>query len=144
MGEEDISFAIRTPEIDMLSSEISAIREVRDAMTDLQRKIGQAGSLVAEGRDMGTVVFPDAEHKFFLTASIEVRAQRRHQERINRGERISLKEVIKDLKQRDHQDETRYIAPMRPAKDATIIDTTALNPDQVLEKILEEISSQES
>ena len=143
IGEEDISLAIRTPEIDMLSSEISAIKEVREAMTDLQRKIGQAGNLVAEGRDMGTVVFPNAEHKFFLTAPIEVRAERRHHERVNRGETISLNEVEKSLKQRDYQDETRPIAPLRPAKDARIIDTTALKPDQVLEKILGEISPQE-
>ncbi len=143
IGEEDISLAIRTPEMDMLSSEISAIKEVRKAMTDLQRKIGQAGNLVAEGRDMGTVVFPNAEHKFFLTAPIEVRAERRHHERINRGETVSLNEVQKGLKQRDYQDETRPIAPLRPAKDAKIIDTTALKPDQVLEKILGEISPQE-
>jgi cytidylate kinase len=141
IGEEDVSLAIRTPEMDMLSSKISAIKEVRKAMTDLQRKIGQAGNLVAEGRDMGTVVFPNAEHKFFLTASVEVRAKRRYQERTNGGERVSLKEVEKDLKQRDHQDETRSTAPLRPAKDAKIIDTTALNPDQILEKILEAIAT---
>ena len=140
LGEEDISLTIRTPEMDMLSSEISAVKEVREAMTDLQRKIGQAGNLVAEGRDMGTVVFPNAEYKFFLTAPIEVRAERRYIERVNRGETVSLNEVEKDLKQRDYQDETRAIAPLRPAKDARIIDTTALKPDQVLEKILEEIS----
>lgn len=140
MGEEDISMAIRTPEIDMLSSEISAVKEVRDAMTDLQRKIGRAGNLVAEGRDMGTVVFPNAEYKFFLTAPIEVRAERRYIERVNRGETVSLDDVKKGLKQRDYQDETRAIAPLRPAKDARIIDTTALRPHQVLEKILEEVS----
>jgi cytidylate kinase len=140
IGEKDISLAIRTPEMDMLSSEISAIKEVREAMTDLQRMIGQAGNLVAEGRDMGTVVFPNAEHKFFLTAPIDVRAKRRHHERISRGETVSLSEVEKDLKQRDYQDETRPIAPLRPAKDARIIDTTALKPDQVLEELLGEIS----
>ncbi len=140
MGKEDISLAIRTPEMDMLSSEISAVKEVREAMTDLQRKIGRAGNLVAEGRDMGTVVFPNAEYKFFLTAPIGVRAERRYLERVNRGETVSLDEVEKGLKQRDYQDETRAIAPLRLAKDAKIIDTTALKPDQVLEKILEEVS----
>ncbi len=143
LGDEDISLAIRTPEMDMLSSKISAVKEVREAMTDLQRKIGQTGNLVAEGRDMGTVVFPNAEYKFFLTAPIEVRAKRRHHERIKKGETVSLNEVEKDLKQRDYQDETRPIAPLRPAKDARIIDTTALKPEQVLEKILGEISPQE-
>jgi cytidylate kinase len=140
MDGEDISLAIRTPEMDMLSSKISAVKEVREAMTDLQRKIGQAGNLVAEGRDMGTVVFPNATYKFFLTAPIEVRAERRYLERVNRGETVSLDEVEKGLKQRDYQDETRAIAPLRPAKDARIIDTTALKPAQVLEKILEEVS----
>ena len=140
IGEEDVSLAIRTPEMDMRSSEISAIKEVREAMTDLQRKIGQTGDLVAEGRDMGTVVFPNAEHKFFLTAPVEVRAERRHEERVNRGEAVSLDEVQRDLQQRDYQDETRPIAPLRPAEDARIIDTATLKPDQVLDRILEEIS----
>ena len=139
LGEEDISLAIRTPEMDLLSSTISAIKEVREAMTGLQRKIGQKGGLVAEGRDMGTVVFPDAEYKFFITASTEVRAERRYKERINRSESVSLEEVEEELKIRDHQDETRPIAPLRPAKDAKIIDSTSLNPNQVIEKILKEM-----
>jgi cytidylate kinase len=139
LGEEDVSLAIRTPEMDLLSSTISAIREVRGAMTRLQRKIGQEGRLVAEGRDMGTIVFPNAEYKFFITASTEVRAERRYKERINRSESVSLEEVEKELKIRDHQDETRPIAPLRPAKDAKIIDTTSLNPNQVIEKILKEM-----
>ncbi|NNG08454.1 MAG: (d)CMP kinase, partial [Desulfobacteraceae bacterium] len=139
LGEEDISLAIRTPEMDLLSSTISAIKEVREAMTGLQRKIGQKGGLVAEGRDMGTIVFPNAEYKFFITASTEVRAERRYKERINRSESVSLEEVEKELKIRDHQDETRPIAPLRPAKDAKIIDSTSLNPNQVIEKILKEM-----
>jgi cytidylate kinase len=139
LGEEDISLAIRTPEMDLLSSTISAIKEVREAMTGLQRKIGQKGGLVAEGRDMGTIVFPNAEYKFFITASTEVRAERRYKERINRSESVSLEAVEKELKIRDHQDETRPIAPLRPAKDAKIIDTTSLNPNQVIEKILKEM-----
>ncbi len=139
LGEEDVSLAIRTPEMDLLSSTISAIKEVREAMTRLQRKIGQEGRFVAEGRDMGTIVFPNAEYKFFITASTEVRAERRYKERINRSESVSLEEVEKELKIRDHQDETRPIAPLRPAKDAKIIDTTSLNPNQVIEKILKEM-----
>lgn len=139
MGEEDISIAIRTPEMDMLSSKISAIAEVRTAMTELQRQIGRKGRLVAEGRDMGTVVFPAADQKFFLTASPEVRAERRYRERIHRGESISRTEVELDLRKRDNQDQARSIAPMVPAKDAKIIDTTGLNPDQVVEEILNEI-----
>jgi cytidylate kinase len=130
LGEEDVSLSIRTPEMDLLSSTISAIKEVREAMTGLQRKIGQKGGLVAEGRDMGTIVFPNAEYKFFITASTEVRAERRYKERINRSESVSLEEVEKELKP---------IAPLRPAKDAKIIDSTSLNPNQVIEKILKEM-----
>ena len=139
IGEEDISLPIRTPEMDLLSSTISAIKEVREAMTGLQRKIGQKGRLVAEGRDMGTIVFPDAEYKFFITASTEVRAKRRYQERIDRSESVSLQDVEKELNLRDHQDETRPIAPLCPAEDAKIIDTTSLNLNEVIERILKEI-----
>jgi len=136
IGKEDVSLAIRTPEMDMLSSKISAIKQVRETMTALQRKIGEEGRLVAEGRDMGTVVFPDADHKFFITASPEIRAERRYRERTTRDEPVSRAEVERELRKRDDQDSTRAIAPLRPAKDAKIIDTTALNPDQVVEKIL--------
>jgi len=136
LGNENISLAIRSPEMDILSSRISANKEVRMAMTELQRKIGRKGRLIAEGRDMGTVVFPDAEYKFFITASLEIRAERRYGERIGRGESVSKDGVEKDLKKRDHQDEMRTIAPLRPAEDAIIIDTTTLNQEEVIEKIL--------
>ena len=144
LGDEDISLAIRTPEIDLLSSAISALKEVRETMTGLQRKIGQQGRLVAEGRDMGTIVFPEAEYKFFITASTKVRAERRYKERIERGESVSLEEVERELKMRDHQDETRPIAPLRPAEDAKIIDTTSLNPHEVVEEILENMGDEQA
>lgn len=136
LGDENISSAIRRHEMDMLSSTVSAIKEVRMAMTDLQRKIGKKGGIVAEGRDMGTVVFPDADYKFFITASPEARAERRYLERISRGESVSKAEVEQELRKRDHQDETRAIAPLRPPKDAKQIDTTTLTPEQVVEEIL--------
>jgi cytidylate kinase len=139
IGGDDISLAIRTPEMDMLSSRISAIKEVRDAMKALQRKVGRKGKVVAEGRDMGTVVFPEARHKFFLTASPEIRAERRFKERLSRGEPVSMADVIKELKERDDQDTHRKIAPLRPAEDANIIDSTTLNQDEVAEIILKEI-----
>jgi len=135
LGKEDVSLAIRSPEMDMLSSRISAIGEVRRAMTGLQRKMASLGGVVAEGRDMGTVVFPDAAHKFFLTASPGVRAQRRYRERIERGEKVSMAEVEKDLKKRDQQDSTRALAPLRPAEDALIIDTDGLSIEQVVHRI---------
>ena len=136
LGRDDVSSAIRSPEMDMLSSRISAIMEVREAMTELQRRIGKGGKIVAEGRDMGTVVFPDADFKFFVTASPEVRARRRYRERIGRGESVSMEVVERELRKRDHQDKTRSIAPLRPAKDAKIIETNTLNPDQVVDEIL--------
>src|SRR4030042_472961 len=139
IGAEDISDEIRKPEIDMLSSKISAIKEVREAMTGLQRRIGNKGGIVAEGRDMGTVVFPDADHKFFLTASSEIRAGRRYKERLDRGEYISMEQVETELRKRDEQDSTRIIAPLMPALDAIIIDTTTLGIDGVVKEILERI-----
>jgi len=136
LGTEDISAAIRSPEMDMLSSAISALKEVREAMTLLQRKMAGHGRVVAEGRDMGTVVFPDADYKFFVNADPGVRAGRRYRERLGRGEAVSLGEVEKELRKRDEQDMTRALAPLVPAKDAVIIDTTTLTVEEVVEKMV--------
>ena len=136
VGAEDISASIRSPEMDMLSSAISAIKEVREAMTLLQRKMAEPGGVVAEGRDMGTVVFPDADYKFFVNADPKVRAGRRHRERLERGESVSRGEVEKELRKRDDQDMTRALAPLVPAKDAKIIDTTNLTVEDVVEKMV--------
>ncbi len=136
LNGEDISAAIRSPEMDMASSEVSAVSEVRKAMTGLQRKMAKGMTLVAEGRDMGTVVFPEAKHKFYLTASLETRTERRYKERLGRGETVHMAFVESELKKRDHQDETRPIAPLRPAEDAKIIDTTEMTPEQVIGTIL--------
>jgi cytidylate kinase len=135
LGKEDVSAAIRTPEMDMLSSKISTVREVREEMTKLQRKIGDSGGLIAEGRDMGTVVFPQAGLKIFLTASLEERVERRYRERVNRGERMSRKRVRSELEKRDEQDSLRALAPLRPAEDAEIIDTSCMRIDQVVEYV---------
>ena len=137
LGDEDISMAIRGPEMDMLSSEVSAVREVREAMVSLQRKMAKGAKIIAEGRDMGSVVFPEAGHKFFLTASHEVRAERRYRERLERGESVSRGIVEAELRKRDHQDESRSISPLRPAEDAIMIDSTGLIPEAVVEKILD-------
>jgi len=133
LGAEDISDAIRSPEMDMLSSIISAIKEVRDAMTLLQRKMAEQRGVVAEGRDMGTVVFPDAECKFFIDAEPEVRAGRRYRERLARGEKVSSQEVEQELRKRDDQDRTRALAPLVPAKDAVLLDTTNLTVEEIVE-----------
>ncbi|MBW1998337.1 MAG: (d)CMP kinase [Deltaproteobacteria bacterium] len=139
LGSEDVSLAIRTPEMDMMASRISAIGEVREAMTILQRRIAQGKNVVAEGRDMGTVVFPGADFKVFLTATPRVRAERRYLERLRRGEAVSQESILADLVRRDEQDRKRSIAPLRQAEDAKLIDSTNLSPDQVIEIILEEL-----
>lgn len=139
LAGEDVSKAIRSPEMDLLSSTLSAVKEVREAMTELQRTLGERGSLVAEGRDMGTVVFPTATFKFFLTADPKVRADRRYRERIGRGERVRREEVEAELTKRDEQDMTRALAPLRPSADARIIDTSAMDPHEVTEVMLKVI-----
>jgi cytidylate kinase len=139
LGNEDVTQAIREPDMDLLASDASRLEVIRNAMTALQRKIGSQSLLVAEGRDMGTVVFPDARHKFYLDASTEVRVERRFQERKNRGESISREKVREDLITRDHQDMSRTLAPLKPAEDALIIDTANLTPDQVVKAILKQL-----
>jgi len=142
LDSRDISREIRTPEIDMLASRVSAIKEVREAMTSLQRKVAaEAGKVVAEGRDMGTVVFPSARWKFFLTATLDERARRRYEELIQRGEKISKSNVAKEMKKRDEQDSNRALAPLKPADDAMIIDTTNLSIDQVVNRICDIVDS---
>jgi len=140
IGDEDVTRAIREPLMDLMASNVSALDIVRKAMIRLQRKIGSQGSLVAEGRDMGTVVFPEANHKFYLDASLEVRVDRRFQERQEKGESISREKVREDLIKRDYQDMNRRLSPLKPAKDAVIIDTTELNPHQVVERIMKKMN----
>jgi cytidylate kinase len=139
MGDEDVSEVIREPDMDLFASEVSKLDVVRKAMTSLQRKIASQGPLVAEGRDMGTVVFPEAQHKFYVDATMEVRVERRFQERKSRGETIFRQEVREDLIKRDRQDMNRSLAPLKPAVDAVIIDTTGLSLDQVIEQIVGKI-----
>jgi cytidylate kinase len=122
--------------MDMGSSRVSAVKEVREAMTAMQRNIAAGLKVIAEGRDMGTVVFPGAAHKFFLTASQEVRAERRYRERVLRGEPVDKTVVAAELGRRDQQDQTREIAPLRPAPDAVRIDTAGLTVDEVVQEIL--------
>ncbi|MCD6261449.1 MAG: (d)CMP kinase [Deltaproteobacteria bacterium] len=137
----DISKRIRTPEIDMLASNVSAVKTVRYEMRRLQRQIAKDIDVVAEGRDMGTEVFPSAMYKFFLTASIDVRSKRRYAERLNRGETVSLEDVKKEMEKRDSQDQMRAVAPLRPAEDAKIIDSSLLTPDKVIEEMIRYIDA---
>jgi len=139
LGNEDITKAIREPAIDLIASNVSALDNVRKTMTTLQRKIGSQGPLVAEGRDMGTVVFPEAQHKFYIDASLEVRVNRRFQERKKKGESISREKVRQDLIKRDKQDMNRKLSPLKPARDAKLINTTNLRPQQIVEKIMKDM-----
>lgn len=139
LAQEDVAEAIRKPDIDLIASNVSTLGTVRKAMVRLQRRIASEGPLVAEGRDMGTVVFPEARHKYYLDASSEVRVSRRFQERQKKGESITREKVNEDLVRRDHQDMNRRLSPLKPAKDAKIIDSTKLSPDQVVEKIIKEM-----
>ena len=129
---EDVSSAIRTEEVGLLTSCISARKPVRDALLAMQRVMGKAGGVVLEGRDIGTVVFPDAEVKFFLFASAEERGRRRYLELAARGEKVTLEETIAKVVCRDRQDEGREHAPLRQAADAVPVDSTALSIEEVL------------
>ena len=130
---EDVSTAIRSEEIGLLTSCISARKPVRDALLVMQRKMGAEGGVVLEGRDIGTVVFPDAEVKFYLSASAEERGRRRFLELTARGEKATLEETIEKVLLRDRQDQGREHAPLRQAADAVAIDSTALSMEKVLE-----------
>jgi CMP/dCMP kinase len=134
---EDVSTEIRAPEISQASSVVSAMPSVRRALLDLQRRIAQQepGGAVVEGRDIGTVVFPDAQLKIFLTASIEERAQRRKAELDSRGASQSIEQVTADIAIRDERDSRRSVAPLRAAEDAKLVDTTGRTIDQVVDEI---------
>lgn len=128
----EVTGEIRTQEISMLTSRISALRPVRETMTLLQRRMGAQGGVVLEGRDIGTVVFPDAELKFFLTASAEERGRRRFLELQAKGDQTSLEATIEAVRQRDAQDAGRDLAPLKQADDALPIDSTGLSIDEVV------------
>jgi cytidylate kinase len=135
MGQ-DISTEIRSVECGLAASKIAIIPEIRKALLDCQRNFRQAPGLVADGRDMGTVVFPDAQLKIFLKARQEERAKRRYRQLQQQGINVSLHDVFRDLQKRDKRDKLRDVAPLKPAVDAKVIDTTRLTIDEVLRKIL--------
>ena len=136
---EDVSSAIRTPEIDKLSSIVARVPGVRKALSVRQRELGRRGGVVAEGRDMGSVVFPDADLKFFLTASPEVRAERRLQQLKNRGVFADYEKILQEILERDRRDQERKIAPLVVPEGAIVIDTSELTPEGVLEILLEHV-----
>jgi cytidylate kinase len=132
----DVSDQIRSERISQLSSKLSAFPEVRGALLDLQRRLGADGGVVMDGRDIGTVIFPAAEAKFFISASPEVRARRRHAELMAKGIDADLDLVSAELEERDRRDAGREHAPLKAADDAVAIDTTGLDPAAVLDKML--------
>ena len=137
---EDVSDAIRTPEMAMIASRASAEPEVRKKLTEMQRKIGNNGAIVAEGRDMGTIVFPDAMHKFFLDATPEERAMRRQKQLEESGQKIEFQELLAQIQKRDRDDSSRSLAPLQPAEDAVIIDSSEMNIDEVVSFMLAAIN----
>jgi CMP/dCMP kinase len=139
MDGRDVSEVIRTPLMDGLSSAVSARPSVRKAMIDLQRRAARGGGVVMEGRDIGTVVLPNADVKFFLTADPKVRGERRYRERVQKGESADLAAVVADIEKRDKNDSERELSPLKPAKNAVIIDTTCLSIPQVVETIRKKI-----
>jgi len=136
---EDVTEEIRKPEVDKHVSVISLYPEVREKMVSFQRKIAERGKVIMEGRDIGTVVFPQADVKIFMDASLEVRARRRFKELKERGIGKTLEEVLREMKERDRLDKTREISPLRKAKDAIFVDTTNLSVEEQVDLILKEI-----
>ena len=134
---EDVTHAIRNEEVGGVASQIASLPRVREALLRRQRAFKQAPGLVADGRDMGTVVFPSAQVKVFLTASPEERAQRRYKELKAKGEDVTIPRLLAAIKARDDRDMNRDVAPLRPADDALVLDSTALNINQVLDRVLE-------
>lgn len=141
VDDRDITNALRTPEVTSMASITSAIPAVREWLLPVQRQIGQHGSVVAEGRDIGTKVFPSAPLKFFLDADASVRAERRHRELVAAGHGGPLEAVHRDLEGRDQRDRDRPIAPLIPAADARSIDTSVLNVEQVVEQMMAALSA---
>jgi len=132
LENKDISEDIREPHISMLASNLSTLKEVRQRLTQLQRILGAKGGVVAEGRDMGTVVFPQAHVKFYLDAEVNERARRRRNELLQKNREIGLNRVLEDMKQRDKQDSLRKLAPLKPAPGAVRIDSTHLSLEEVV------------
>jgi len=139
LNREDVTEEIRAPEISKLSSDVATKKVVRDYLRGMQRRIALKGNIVAEGRDMGTYVFPNADFKFYIDASLSERARRRRIQLKESGIKVSIEEVKSDIEGRDKQDKERLESPLHPAPDAVIIDTTNLTVDKAVEKIMKTI-----
>ena len=136
LNGEDLGDRIRTPEMSMYASAVSAIPAVRDFLLETQRKIARENSVIMDGRDIGTVILPDADVKIFLTASDECRATRRRDELVAKGIEVTYEEVLSDMKERDRNDSTRAVAPAVAAKDDTLFDNSWMTPDECCSAII--------
>lgn len=136
LNGEDVSGFIRTPEISMYASDVSAIPQVRAFLLELQRNMAKTNNVIMDGRDIGTVVLPDAQIKIFLTASPQVRAKRRFDELIEKGMDVNFDDILSDVITRDYNDSHRDIAPLKPADDSIIVDTSELNLEQSVSKMI--------
>jgi cytidylate kinase len=139
----DVTTRVRSEEAGMGASTVAALPAVREALFDRQRQFCQAPGLVADGRDMGTAIFPDAMVKIFLTASAEARAERRAKQLIQLGESVSLPRLLEDIKARDERDSARSASPLKSADDAILVDSTALSVEQVVTRVLSELAAKQ-
>jgi len=142
MNGENVSDLIRTPEISMAASNVSAVVEVRNKLVDIQRNLSKSKSVIMDGRDIGTVVLPNADTKIYLTASPEERAERRFKELKNKGSNVTYQEVYDDLVLRDRNDSTRAASPLKAADDAIILDTTGMSLDEVVNESIKLINKE--
>ncbi|MDE5852764.1 MAG: (d)CMP kinase [Oscillospiraceae bacterium] len=140
--DEDVSDLIRTLEVSKAASIVSAIGEVRDYLLDFQRNIAKKESVVMDGRDIGTVVLKDADFKIFLEASVDIRAKRRYDELLQKGEKVIFDDVLRDIEKRDFWDSTRKTAPLLAAKDAIVIDTSNLSVDESVKRVVDLIKKE--
>lgn len=139
--DEDVSEKIRTPEVSMMASKVSAISEVREFLFNLQRDLARKDNVIMDGRDIGTVILPDADVKIFLTASSEKRAQRRYKELVEKGLQVSYDAILSDIIKRDSDDSNREIAPLKAAQDAILVDTSEYNLEESINLVLNVIKN---
>lgn len=137
LQNEDVTHEIRLPEMSLYASAVSAIPEVRTFLLEMQRSFARTSSVIMDGRDIGTVVLPDAQVKIFLQADVEIRARRREEELLQRGTPVHFEQVLAEMKERDYNDTHRAAAPLRPAPDAVVVDTSHLDFQQSKEQLLE-------
>jgi len=139
LNDENVTVKIRESKVNNAVSDIASVKEIRDFLVTQQRQMGKDKGIVMDGRDIGTVVFPEAESKFFLTASPEIRAKRRHKEQLEAGNLEPYEAVLENVKARDHQDSTRLINPLRKAESAVEIEVSNLSIDEVYEQMMNQI-----